>query len=76
MNKFTRRELAAALSTSAVLLAQPPAQTQAQPPTQQPLPANPAEELQAAQAQLRDNAGQLEKFPLPMSTEPATTFKP
>jgi hypothetical protein len=75
MNKFTRRELAAALSTSAVLLAQPPAQTQAQPPTQ-PLPANPAEELQASQAQLRDNAGQLDKFPLPMSTEPATAFKP
>jgi len=71
MNKFTRRELAAALSTSAVLLAQPPAQT----PTQ-PLPANPAEELQATQAQLRDNAGQLDKFPLPMSTEPATVFKP
>jgi hypothetical protein len=71
MNKFTRRELAAAVSTSAVLLARP----QAQPQTQ-PLPANPAEELQASQAQLRDNAGQLDKFPLPMSVEPATTFKP
>ena len=71
MNKFTRRELAAALSTSAVLLARP----QAQPPTP-PLPANPDEELKASRAQLRDNADQLDKFPLPMSAEPATTFKP
>jgi hypothetical protein len=70
MNKFTRRELAAVVSTSAVLLARPQAQ-----PSTQPLPANPAEELQASQAQLRDNAGQLDKFPLPMSVEPATTFK-
>jgi len=70
MNRFTRRELAAVVSTSAVLLARPQAQ-----PATQPLPANPAEELQASQAQLRDNAGQLDKFPLPMSVEPATTFK-
>jgi len=69
MNKFTRRELAAGLATSAVLLAQP----QSQP---QPLPANPEEELTAARSQLRDGADQLDKFPLPMSTEPATTFKP
>ncbi len=71
MSKFTRRELAAALSTSAVLLARPQAQA---PPLA--LPANPEEELKAAQAQLRDNAGQLDKFPLPMDAEPATTFKP
>jgi hypothetical protein len=70
MSKFTRRELAAALSTSAVLLARP----QAAPPLA--LPANPEEELKAAQAQLRDNAAQLDKFPLPMDAEPATTFKP
>jgi hypothetical protein len=71
MSKFTRRELAAALSTSAVLLARP----QAQPPAQA-LPANPDDELKAARAQLRDNADQLSKFPLPMAAEPATTFKP
>jgi hypothetical protein len=40
------------------------------------LPANADEELKASRAQLRDNADQLDKFPLPMSTEPATTFKP
>jgi hypothetical protein len=71
MNKFTRRELAAALSTSAVLLGQP----QPQPQTQ-PLPANPEEELKASRTQLRENADQLDKFPLAMSAEPATTFKP
>ena len=67
MSKFTRRELAATLSTSAVLLARP----QAQPPL-----ANSDEELKAARAQLRDNAAQLDKFPLPITAEPATTFKP
>jgi hypothetical protein len=71
MSKFTRRELAAALSTSAVLLAQP--QSAITPP---PLPANPEEELKAARAQLRDNADQLDKFPLLMAAEPATIFKP
>jgi hypothetical protein len=71
MSKFTRRELAAALSTSAVLLARPQA------PTPAPaLPANAAEELTAARAQLRDYADQLDKFPLPMDYEPATAFKP
>jgi hypothetical protein len=71
MSKFTRRELAAALSTSAVLLARPQAS-----PNVQPLPTNPDEELKASRAQLRDGADQLDKFPLPMSTEPATMFKP
>jgi hypothetical protein len=71
MNKFTRRELAAGLSASAVLLARPQAQ-----PNTQPLPANPVEELTASRAQLREGADQLDKFPLPMSTEPATTFRP
>jgi hypothetical protein len=71
MSRFTRRELAAALSTSAVLLARPQA------PTAAPaLPANAGEELTASRAQLRDNADQLDKFPLPMDVEPATTFKP
>jgi hypothetical protein len=68
MNKFTRRELAAGLSTAAVLLARPQSQPQ--------LTANPAEELTASRTQLRDSADQMDKFPLPMSTEPATTFKP
>jgi hypothetical protein len=71
MGKLTRRELAAALSTSAVLLARP----QAQPPAQ-PVPANPEEELKASRAQFQDSASQLDKFQLPMSTEPAVTFKP
>jgi hypothetical protein len=71
MSKFTRRELAAGLSASAVLLARPQAQ-----PNAQPLPANPDDELKASRAQFQDNAGQLDKFPLPMSTEPATTFRP
>ncbi len=71
MSKFTRRELAAALSTSAVVLARPQGQAPAQ-----PLPASSDEELKASQAQLRANADQLDKFPLPMAAEPATTFKP
>jgi hypothetical protein len=75
MSKFTRRELAAALSTSTVLLAQPQAQPQTQPPAQA-LPANPDDELKASLAQFRESADQLDKFPLPMSTEPATTFRP
>ena len=67
MNKFTRRELAAGLATSAVLLAQPPSP---------PIPANPDEELKAALAQQRENAVELDKFPLEMSAEPATVFHP
>jgi hypothetical protein len=66
MNKFTRRELAAAVSTSAVLLARPQSQ---------PLPANPDDEMKAVRAQLHDIADQLDKFSLPMSTEPATIFR-
>jgi hypothetical protein len=82
MSKFTRRELAAALSTSAILLGQPPASQPTNTPASSPaspdasLPSSPDDELKAARAQLRDNAGQLDKFALPMATEPATTFKP
>ena len=75
MSKFTRRELAAALSTSAVLLARPqtPGATQAPPGSPS---VTPDDELKASLAQLRDNADQLDKVSLPMDTEPATTFKP
>jgi hypothetical protein len=62
MSSLTRRELAAALSTSAVALAQ----------TQQP----PSDDLKTSRDQLQANADQLDKFPLPMSIEPATIFKP
>ncbi|HTC36657.1 MAG TPA: hypothetical protein VK724_24965 [Bryobacteraceae bacterium] len=71
MTKFTRRELAAGLATSSVLLVRAQGQ-----PAPAPLPATPDEELKATRAQLRDAADQLDKFPLPMSTEPATTFHP
>lgn len=64
--KLTRREIATALSVSAVLRAQ------TAPP---PLPQNPEEELKAARDSIRQNSEQLAKFPLPMSTEPATRFK-
>jgi hypothetical protein len=77
MNKFTRRELAAALSASAVLLSQPASAQSPQPQTEAPPPpVNPAEELKAAEAQIHDTAAQLDKFPLPMATEPVTVFKP
>jgi hypothetical protein len=64
--KFTRREIATALSTSAALLAQTPSP---------PLPQNPDDELKAARESNRQNSEQLAKFPLPMSTEPAARFK-
>ena len=64
-SKITRRELAAAVSTSAVLLAQPPP----------PLPGNPEEELKAARDQIQRNSEILSKVELPMSTEPAVHFK-
>ena len=67
MPQFTRRQLAAALSASA-LLAQAPN-------TPPPLPQNPDEELKAAKESIQHNADQLAKFPLPISTEPAVHFK-
>ncbi len=63
--KFTRRALAAALSATAVLLAQAPV----------PLPANPDEELKAAKDTIQQNSVQLAKFDLPMATEPAVHFR-
>jgi hypothetical protein len=64
--KFTRREVAVAISASAALLAQTPGP---------PLPQNPDEELKAVRDQLAQSAQQLAKFDLPMSTEPAAHFK-
>ncbi|HEV8039805.1 MAG TPA: hypothetical protein VGP62_13135 [Bryobacteraceae bacterium] len=63
--KLTRRELALAVSTSAVLLAQAPA----------PLPSNPDEELKAVKDAIQQTSQQLAKFDLPMSTEPAVHFR-
>jgi len=65
MPQLTRRQLAAALSTSA-LLAQNPSTS---------LPQNPDEELKAAKESIQRNSEQLAKFPLDMSTEPAVHFK-
>ncbi|HYL75193.1 MAG TPA: hypothetical protein VEU96_13365 [Bryobacteraceae bacterium] len=63
--KFTRREVAVAITTSAALLAQTPS----------PLPQNGDEELKAVRDQLAQSAQQLAKFDLPMATEPAAHFK-
>ena len=67
--KLTRREIATALSASAVLLGQTPAPAV----PQNPLTAD--DELKAARDSIRQNSEQLAKFPLPMSTEPAVRFK-
>ena len=71
-SKFTRREIAKALSASAAMVAQ----AQTPPP---PLPQNPAlnpdDELKAARESNRNNSEQLAKFPLSMSAEPAAHFK-
>jgi hypothetical protein len=75
MNRFTRRELAVTLSASAVLLGSLEAQTPAPAPPVNPQ-VSPDDELKAARAQLRDNADQLDKVPLSMAAEPATTFRP
>ncbi len=70
MSKFTRRELAAALPHRQSCL---PGLKANRRRLRAP---HAADELQASLSQLRDNAAQLDKFPLPMATEPATTFKP
>jgi hypothetical protein len=64
--KFTRRQLALAVSTSAIVLAQTPAP---------PLPSNADEELKAVRDTLRQNSEALAKVELPMSTEPAVHFR-
>jgi uncharacterized protein (DUF2267 family) len=62
--KLTRRQLAAALSVTAI------APTQAQPQT-----ASPADDLQTARDRLKANAAALAGHDLPMSVEPAFRFK-
>lgn len=62
MKNLTRRELAAVLAASRVLLAQAPPSA--------------SDETAASIAQNRDLAGELDMFPLPMTAEPATIFKP
>jgi hypothetical protein len=66
MKRFTRRQVATALVTSAALTAQSP---------NAPLPQNSDEELQAARNSVHQNLERLAKFPLPMATEPAVHFK-
>ncbi len=63
---ITRRELAAVLSASAVVLAQTPPAA---------LPQNPDEELKAAKDLLQQNLQQVRKYEVPISTEPACYFK-
>ena len=63
--KITRRQLGAALLAPAALAAQaPPA-----------VPSTPEEELAATREQNRRNSEALDKFPVPMATEPAFQFK-
>ncbi len=64
--QLTRRRLAAAALGSAAALAQVP------PP---PIPGTPEEELAAVRDQFRRNVEALDKYPLPMATEPACHFK-
>ena len=64
MTKITRRTLAGAILTPAVL-----AQTQA------PIPRTPDEELAAVREQNSRNSEALAKLQVPMSTEPAFQFK-
>jgi len=59
--KLTRRELGAAAFAPAA--------------APQAVPAQAGQELEAARAALRRNAEALEKFKLPMDTEPAFQFK-
>jgi hypothetical protein len=61
--KLTRRELAAALVSTAA------AQTQSPPPS------TPQEELKAPQDRNRNNAGALAGMQVPMAAEPAFQFK-
>jgi hypothetical protein len=63
--KLSRRKLAGAMLGSAAAFAQQPA----------PIPRNADEELAAAREQLRRSSEALQKYKVPMATEPAFTFK-
>lgn len=65
-SKLTRREAALALGGSAFVAAQAP---------NAPPPPNPDEELKAAREAIQRNLKQLDQFPMPMATEPATHFR-
>jgi len=64
-NKMTRRQLAGAILTATATMA---AQTAPA------IPANPAEELEAARGQNRRTSESLAKVPLPMDAEPVFHF--
>jgi hypothetical protein len=67
--RMTRRKLAVAVMAPAAALA---AQTSApKPPAQTP----PADSLESARRQIRNNAAALARFDLPMPTEPAFRFE-
>ena len=68
-SKMTRRQLASMLAASSAAL-----RGQVTNPAP-PLPANPAEELEAARAQIRQNGERLALVDLPLSTEPAVHFR-
>jgi hypothetical protein len=63
--KVTRRELAAAVSATALVKAR----------TQQPQAASPVDELAAARQRLKANSDLLAQQQVPMATEPAFHFK-
>jgi hypothetical protein len=65
--KITRRKLAAALASPALLVTNPSAAT-----AQTAAPADP---LEAAKARIKANSDALAKQDVPMSTEPAFQFK-
>ncbi len=69
--KFTRRALAAVVAAPALAAPALAAQAPAAPISAQ----SADDELKAAREQNRQNADQLAKFPLPMTTEPATHFR-
>ncbi len=65
--KLTRREMAAGLMTASPVLSAATGSRNS---------GSARDTLATARQQIRDSAGELEKFELPMSTEPAFIFKP
>lgn len=64
-NKVTRRDLGALLVAASPLLAQ----------QQEPVKAQPADDLRRAIEEVRANSRKLSSIAVPMSTEPAIQFK-